>query len=211
MRLVLLLDASREAGLEPLPTLRLHSIAYLANVLSPVWDWGFRTGVSLGRDGSVLKSVVGPFYPELQGDLDRLVGMGMVRVEELSYLELGSGRFRLDGKYSVNSDIAKPLLDYVYLRAPESRAARCIRELVLALSSLSDEELDRAVDEDATYGDPNVGLDNVVDFGEWVSTNYSVAAAMRAGELVDAGTRVGASEQVHLYIHHLRRRLQGGK
>ena len=208
-RLVLLLDASQKAGLDPLPTLRLHLIAYLANVLSPVWELGFRTGVSLGRDGSILKSAIGPFYPDLQAELDRLVGMGVVRVEELNYWKLDCGRFRLDGKYRINTDLAKPVLDYMYFHSPDAQVARCVRELVLALSSLSDGELDRAVNQDATYGDPNVGMDNVIDFGEWVSNNYSAAAALRAGELVDVGARVGASEHVHLYIRHLRRRLQG--
>ena len=207
-RLVLLLDASREAGIDPVPTLRLHLIAYLANVLSPAWD---STGFRLGRDGSILKSSIGPFYPDLQAELDRLVGMGVVRVEELTYRRLGTGRFRLDGKYRIDENRAKPILEYVYSHAPGADSARCIRELVLALSGLSDGELDRAATQDATYADPNVGIENVIDFGEWVSNNYSAAAALRAGTLVSARGGVGASERVHLYIRHLRRRLHGDR
>lgn len=211
VRLVVLLDASREAGLDPLPALRLHLISYLTNVLSPVWDMGTAQNGSLGNDGSILKNEIGPFYPDLQQELDRLVGMGVVKVEKLRYRPIGAGRTLLDGRYRINSEVAEPILTHLSSIASEAHTARYVRELVFALSALSDEELDRAASEDATYGDPTVSVDNVVDFGEWLSTNYSVASAKTMGALVTTGVGVGASEKVHLYIRHLRRRLQGAK
>ncbi len=204
VRLVVLLEASREAGIEPLPTLRLHLIAYLANVLSPVWDMP-------SVDGSVLKRSGGPFYPDLQNDLDRLVGLGVVRVENLRHQRIDDDRYRLDGRYRLNPDLAEPILTYLNAMPKEAAAAHFVRELVLALSALSDEEIDRAITEDATYANPKVGNDNVIDFGEWLSANYSAAAAEKVGDLVPAGAIVGASEKVHLYVRHLRRRLQGGR
>lgn len=204
VRLVALLEASREAGIEPLPTLRLHLIAYLANVLSPVWDMP-------SVDGSVLKRSGGPFYPDLQNDLDRLVGLGVVRVEKLRHQRIDDDRYRLDGSYRLNSDLAEPILSYLSTMPEEAAATRFVRELVLALSALTDEEIDRAITEDATYANPTVGNDNVIDFGEWLSANYSAAAAEKVGDLVPAGACVGASEKVHLYVRHLRRRLQGGR
>jgi hypothetical protein len=204
VRLVALLEASREAGIEPLPTLRLHLIAYLANVLSPVWDMP-------SVDGSVLKRSGGPFYPDLQNDLDRLVGLGVVRVEDLRHQRIDDDRYRLDGSYRLNPDLAEPILTYLNAMPEEAAAARFVRELVLALSALSDEEIDRAITEDATYANPRVGNDNVIDFGEWLSSNYSAAAAQKVGDLVPTGAVVGASEKVHLYVRHLRKRLQGGR
>jgi hypothetical protein len=204
VRLVLLLDASREAGIEPLPTLRLHMIAYLANVLSPVWDMP-------SADGSVLKRGGGPFYPDLQFDLDRLVGLGVVRVESLRHRRIDDDHYRLEGSYRLNPALAEPILAYVNTMPEEEAAARFVRELVLALSSLSDDEMDRAATEDATYANPRIGNDNVIDFGEWMGANYSAAAAEKVGNLVPTQAVVGASEKVHLYIRHLRRRLQGGR
>ena len=208
-RLVLLLDSSRRAGIDPVPTLRLHFIAYLANVLSPVWDMPDTPSSSLREDGSVLKQSNGPFYPDLQADLDRLVGMGVALVHNLRYAVLKNGRYRLEGDYSINVALAKPIVTRLESLPNEAGPARHVRELVLALSSLSDREIDRAASQDATYGDPHVGVDNVIDFGEWGSTNFSAAAAKRAGELIQSGAHVGPSEKVHLYIRHLRRRLQG--
>lgn len=204
VRLVALLEASREAGIEPLPTLRLHLIAYLANVLSPVWDMP-------SVDGSVLKRSGGPFYPDLQNDLDRLVGIGVVRVENLRHQRIDDDRYRLDGSYRLNTELAAPILTYLSVMPEEAAAARFVRELVLALSALSDEEIDRVITEDATYANPKVSNDNVIDFGEWLSGNYSAAAAEKIGDLVPTGAAVGASEKVHLYVRHLRRRLQGGR
>lgn len=204
VRLVSLLEASREAGIEPLPTLRLHLIAYLANVLSPVWEMP-------SVDGSVLKRSGGPFYPDLQNDLDRLVGLGVVRVEKLRHQRIDDDRYRLDGSYRLNPDLAEPILTYLRTMPEEAVAMRFVRELVLALSALTDEEIDRAITEDPTYTNPKVGNDNVIDFGEWLSANYSAAAAEKVGDLVPSGAVVGASEKVHLYVRHLRRRLQGGR
>ena len=209
VRLVLLLEASHHAGIDPLPAQRLHLIAYLINVLSPVWDMPIVTVGSLRRNGSVLKQKQGPFYPELQRDLDRLVGMGVAHVEDLRYQSLDEEHFRLEGNYRINQERAQPILARIYSLPDEAQMARFIRELVLALSCLSDDELDHAVTEDATYADPVIGLDNVVDFGEWGHKNYSVAAAEQAGGLLISGVGASASEKVHLYVRHLRRRLQG--
>lgn len=59
IRLVLLLDAAEKTGLTPLPILQLHTLAFLANILAPVWDFE-------PIDGKLLKRRGGPFYPRLQ-------------------------------------------------------------------------------------------------------------------------------------------------
>lgn len=204
VRIVVLLQASAEAGIEPLPTMRLHAIAYLANVLAPVWDMP-------SVDGAILKRSGGPFYPDLQRDLDRLVGLGVVRVADLRHLRLDDSHYRVEGSYQLNPPLAEPILEYLEMLPGEAAAAHFVRELVLALSALSDAEIDRAVTEDATYSNPKVGPDNVIDFGEWLETNYSAAAAQKVGSLIPTGAVVGPSEKVHLYVRHLRRRLQGGR
>ena len=102
-------------------------------------------------------------------------------------------------------------MDFLGSLPDEAKAAKFVRELVLALSALSDEEIDRAITEDATYADVSVGLDNVIDFGGRKSANFSANAAERIGDLVETGAVVGAGEKVHLYVRHLRRRLQGAR
>ena len=208
VRIVLILNASREAGIEPLSARRLHLIAYLCNVLSPVWDLDSFVGAARRVDGAILKRGSGPFYPDMQSELDRLVGMGVALVERIRYPEVDEGKLRLEGEYRLNAERAKPIVTYLQALREEGVAAKSIRELVLALSSLTDEEIDRAAREDATYSDTTVGIDNVIDFGEWLDKNYSSAAATRAGELIGSGVPPGASEKLHLYVRHLRGRLK---
>lgn len=204
VRLVALLEGARQAGIEPLPSGRLHTIAYLANVLSPVWDMPT-------VDGAVLKRRGGPFFPELQSDLDRLVGMGVVLVEDLRHRRLDNDRYRLDASYRLNAELACPILSVMQALPTELQALQFVSELALALSGLSDAQIDKAVTEDATYANPRVGLDNVIEFDGFSSANYSVAAAEKVGSYVKTHAEVGPGEKVHLYIQHLRRRLQGAR
>ena len=204
VRILLLLDGARKAGLEPLPVLRVHVLAYLSDVLSPVWDL-------TPFDGRVLKRDGGPFYPELQRDLDRLVGRGMVTIAHVGHVQIGRDRLRIDGHYAVNPRLAQPVLDLLPTWPEEARLAMFLRELLLAASSLSDGEIDDAFRQDATYSNGRIGQGNVIEFAEWTQSNYSATAAQKLGTLVPTSAVVGSGEKLHLYVRHLRARLHGGR
>lgn len=201
VRVVMLLDAAEAAGLVPLRILRLHTFAYLSNVLAPVWDMPVLNGRVLKRRG-------GPFYPDLQHDLDRLVGKGVVTISDVSHVQDESKRWRLEGAYRLNRKFADPILEALDNFPEERRLGSFIVELGYALSALSDEELDRAVSEDATYSDPMVSVDNVIDFADWRGRNYSANAAEKF-DLVIPGGNATPGEKLHLYVRHLRRRING--
>jgi hypothetical protein len=203
-RIVILLDAAEKAGLIPLPIARLHTFAYLANVLAPVWDMD-------ALEGKVLKRRGGPFYPALQMDIDRLVGMGVVLISGLGYSRDELKRWRLEGSYRLNRLFANRILDGVEQFEEERQLRQFIQELAYALSALSDEELDSAMIEDATYSDPLVGFGNVVDFAEWRRVNYSANAARRFARLLPDDTQATLGEMLHFYVRHLRTRLHGGR
>src|SRR5208337_5409069 len=95
VRLTVLLDAAEEAGLAPMPVLRLHAFAYLANVLAPVWELP-------PLEGKVLKRRGGPFYPTLQHDLDRLIGLGVAIIFGVSHVQNEDGHWRLEGSYRLH-------------------------------------------------------------------------------------------------------------
>jgi hypothetical protein len=204
VRLVVLLDAAENACLAPLPILRLHTLAYLSNVLAPVWDM-------LPLDGKVLKRHGGPFYPVLQRDLDRLVGTGVVIISGLAHVRDEEERWRLEGKYRLNRKFADRILNYLARFAEESRLRNFLYELAFALSALSNEDLDRAMTEDATYSDPIVDIGNVVDFAEWQQRNYSANAARYFDSLLPGGARATPGEKLHLYVRHLHTRIHGGR
>jgi hypothetical protein len=204
VRLLVLLSAAEEAGISPLRILRLHAFAYLSNVLAPVWELH-------AFDGKVLKRRGGPFYPTLQRDLDRLVGMGLVQVRDLSHVQDDEKRWRLEGWYRLNHEFSNVVLECVASYEEERRLLSFIQELAFALSALTDGELDNAVSEDATYSDPLVSFGNIVDFDEWRTKNYSANAARRFETLLSNGAHATRGEMLHLYVRHLNRRLHGGK
>ena len=204
IRLVLLLYASENAGLTPIPILHLHNLAYLSNVLSPVWKMPT-------LDGKILKRHGGPFYPSLQHDLDRLVGTGVVLISGISHVLNEEQRWRLEGTYILNQSFAGRILTFIKESESDSRLLAFLQELAYALSALSDNDLERATTEDATYSDPIIDTGNVIDFGEWRNVNYSSNAARHFEQLIPGGGRATRGEMLHLYVHHLHRRLYGGR
>ena len=203
VRLVVLLDAAEAAGLVPIRILWLHAFAYLSNVLAPVWDLPVLEDAVLKRQG-------GPFYPELQHNLDRLVGIGVADVSAIGHVQDKSNRWRLDGAYRLNRSFADPILSTLQKFEEEHRIATFLHELGYALSALSDEDLDRAVSEDATYSDRMVTNDNVIEFGPRRGKNYTAAVAHEFSRLIPGGNAT-SGEKLHLYVRHLHRRIHGGR
>src|SRR5438552_17717143 len=81
---------------------KLHVFAYLADVLSPVWNLQ-------PFDGKVLKIQGGPHYPDLQSELDRLAVMGIVVISRLKYFAQRRATIIVDADYAVNFE--SPQLD----------------------------------------------------------------------------------------------------
>ena len=203
VRIITLLDAANHAGMTPMPILRFHAVAYLANVLAPVWNLD-------AHDGKLLKRRGGPFYPALQKDLDRLTGMGLVFLTCLRHEEEDPGRWRLEGSYDLNYQFANPVLHCLQTISEGEQLTKIyINELLLALSSLSDADLDAAMQEDATYSDPKVTEGNVIDFAEWSGKNWTANAAEHFGHILPSGDQTTPGEKLHLYVAHLHRRMHG--
>lgn len=201
-RLLLLLEAAEKAGLTPIGVAPLHAFAFLANVLAPVWQMP-------ALDGKILKTRSGPFYPDLQQDLDRLVGLGMVEISDVGHiLDLGS-RWQLEARFFIRRDLAQPAVDLLSEEWGEPILPFLV-ELGYALSALDGIELKNALVEDATYCDPLTSVNNVLDFDEWSKRNPSASAAVYFDNFMPAGIRATPGEKLHLYVRHLRRRYSLG-
>jgi hypothetical protein len=199
-RIIVLLNAAAEASLAPIRVVPLHAFAYLANVLAPVWDMP-------ALDGKILKRKGGPFYPDLQRDIDRMVGKGMVLVRGVHHVRGPDDRWRVEGSYGLNRQMSQRALEYLFERRDERLVALFVQEVAYALSALNDAELDRALIEDATYSDPSFSEDNVLDFDEWTSRNPSANAAAYFDRFLPRGTKATPGERLHLYVRHLHRRM----
>lgn len=200
IRLIVLLDSAEKAGLTPLPIMHLHIYAYLSNVLSPVWDIPV-------LEGKVLKKRGSPFYPVLQASLDRLVGIGVVKITGVSHVLDEDRRWRLEGAYQLNREFADRILNRILEFEGDRQLFSYFRELAYALSALGDDDFAVATKEDATYSDPVIDVGNVVDFAEWQDLNYSANAARYFSQILPSGVHTARGEMLHLYIRHLYRRL----
>ncbi len=201
IRIVVLLESARKAGLAPVPVPRLHALAYLSNVLAPVWNMD-------PSDGKLLKRRRGPFYPDLQGDLDHLVGTGVVTISDIRHSPDDDNGWRLEADYRLNRQFASPILAALQEFADERIAATSIEELCFAVSAFTNEEIDSAFSQDATYSDPMVDVGGVIDFGEWKSENFSANAAEYFRSVLPSDLAVTPGEKIYLYMNHLRARLQ---
>lgn len=199
-RILLLMDGATRAGLCPIGIIPLHAFAFLSNVLAPTWDMP-------ALEGKVLKRRGGPFYPQLQADIDRMVGMGMLTIEDVTHVQDEAGRWRLEGRYRLNQTLARNAVEYLTTMDQERQFSSFVEELAFALSILGEQDLGRALIEDATYADPNVSEGNVLDFDEWAHRNPSFEATELFESFAPGGFQVSPGEKLHLYVRHLHGRL----
>lgn len=209
-RVLLLLDAAEQVGIAPLPSPRLHAFAYLADVLSPVWDL-------VPFEGKIYKSEGGPHYPDLQYELDSLVVLGLIQVSDLRYDPTDDGGARIIGSYGLRfaSEHLEMILGALGARSPEASTDPEDRslhaflvELAGALATLPDDQIESAAGVDVTYHATS-GLHNVVDFAEWAedrrTANPSWRAAERFRAFLPEESRIMPAEKLYLYAAYLGR------
>jgi hypothetical protein len=127
VRLVMLLDTADYAMISPVSTGRLHAFAYLADVLSPVYHL-------LPMSGRIYKRAIGPYFPELQWELDRLIGMALVNVSDLK-AEVEEDQAYVDAHFALQRDRAAYMLGGIYEDAELLRLRDLFRELAAALGA----------------------------------------------------------------------------
>jgi len=201
-----ILAASEECGLAPCPVNVVHSIAYLCDALAPVWDVPM-----LHRH--LVKRQARPFFPELQRELDFLVGAGVVQVDWFSHVREGSAGWRIDASYVLDRQAAGPVLSRAESTASRSEWAWFVREVVFGAAGLGPDLVVEMQRLDAAYSEETVHVGNVLDLNagadrvdrgaEVDQSNSSAEAASRFADIVDPNARLDKGELVHLYMRHL--------
>lgn len=194
--IVLLLDAVEQAGLAPVEADRFHNLAYFANCLAPVYDLPV-------SDGKIMKNRRGPFYPDLQWDLDRLVVMGAVTMRSFDpFRDRNGWWFR--ASYVLPSRSSE-LVESIRQSPRLARIHNFQVELAFAFADLPDEVKNTTADRDANYADPTVLNGDLIDFAEWDEDNYTELAAESVTNYAPSGVRLNARDRLHLYFRYLKR------
>jgi len=194
-RLVLILDACREAGLEPVPGAVVHGLAYLSDALSPIWGLD-------QLEGQLLKRRSRPFFPALQAELDWLVWSGAANVTKCSYLQDESGAWSIDANYVVDRVVASRVVTKIREFREQDRLHRFVREVVFAASMLDDDALSNIGLVDVAYASRMVDQGGLLDL-DGSELNSSAKLALEFSDVMAKPNQVSRPELTHLYVRYL--------
>ncbi|SHL59677.1 hypothetical protein SAMN05518668_1025 [Sphingobium sp. YR657] len=198
-RVLQILAALEEAGATPIANRDLHAIAYLANVLSPMWDIE-------PIEGSILKTRDGPHSSLFERQLDRCVCQGLVVVTSLEDDPESSSR--IAATYRLAGDVARPILAVINDFPDEQIVRGFLNELAFAFASIEPEMRDNTALADASWTHPAVADQRVVDFAEFAdqSRNPSRNVVNAFQRYAPAGVIYSRAEKLAMYVQLLRRR-----
>lgn len=190
-----LISLANQAGLRPLPKKQVHSLVFLANSLATIYD---DEGVAF----RVVKHAHGPFYPDAQWDLDRMVGQGLLIISDVDFSE-DNGRWWMDANYEVT-----PRGETVFASCRElpllQRSYVFLVELTNAFASLTLNAQDQAPFKDAIYSTPGRPNWAPLVFEE-PQQNLTALTATAFDELVGPSIRLSPKERLQLYFGYLQR------
>lgn len=152
----MLIHSSQLAGISPLPNSIFHSLAFYSNTLSKVF------GIE-ALDGKILKLKTGPYYPDLQKQLDYLICAGLIEV----IFDSGNEK-RVS--YTIKQEASKKIIEQ-YNTIDEDGVFEFIKDVVIAFSELDNYQISKSNKIDATYADNTIGYGSVIDFEEWNDYN----------------------------------------
>ncbi len=191
-----ILSLSNRTGMLPISKQRLHALIFLANCLAPIYD-------DRGIDTRVIRHTEGPFYPDAQWDLDRLVGDGLATVENVAYVP------RVDHWWMQANYRITPRGEALYVNCsllPDIRRSyEFLVELINAFASMERDSMNSAALEDVIYRTPGQGNWAALVFDD-VSENGSVQTAEAFSELIGESFILSAKERLDLYLGYLGRR-----
>lgn len=201
VRLLQLLTAAEQSALAPISLDKLHAFAYLADILSPVWNLRpFEDRI--GRTGRP------PYYPDLQLQLDLLVGMGLVEPSELGYAreaEDGGARFSASYALRFESSHLTALTSAIERDSDAKREQVFLNALAEALASLPDEDIAKAASRDLVYERSSADTEDYVELEQAVGLSRT-ARAVASFDQVFPGTKLTPARRLYMYANYLGRR-----
>ncbi len=198
-RVVQIMAALEEAGATPIANTDLHAVAYLANVLSPMWDIE-------PIEGSTLKSSDGPYSYVFETHLDRCVCLGLIEV--VSITANPDSHNRISASYRLDGKTARPVLEIINSFPDERIVRKFLDNLAYEFAIIEPDFRDETVLEDASWTDPSISDRRVVDFGDFISSssNPSRNVINSFQKYAPEGVVYTRAEKLSMYLRFLKRR-----
>jgi hypothetical protein len=200
VRLLQLLNAAENAALTPIELRKLHSFAYLADVLSPVW-------MLLPFEARLAKTGKSPYFPDLQRELDLLVASGLVQVTQLNYTRLAS-RVNFTACYALRyeSENVSAILGMLNDDEEGLKEQNYLFQLANALATLRDDDIAAAATEDASYSDPALSLQDYIELADRPGKESRTERAVSDFSKLFPYTQMPPSRRLYMYAHYLGRK-----
>ncbi len=192
VRGLLLVEAVCRANPGPVSMTAVHIVAYLAEALAPVW--GLES-----HERQVLKRAGSPYFPGLQQVVDDLICRGAVTVV---HYDPSMGK-HTDLVANATIDLVHEVVQPAVELAEQFSNLRDLSHLYLevALAASRAPDLGRLVALDASYSNPTVSLNRLIQLGTG-EPRGSAALAEKIGKLLNE--RVASrGEKISLYVGHL--------
>lgn len=188
------LSGVERGGASPIGLRHFNLMAYFANSVSRCYDIE-------PLDPTVLKERGGPLYPQLMWDLDRLVGMRLVRVVNLVIAAEGTARHV---SYAITLEGLNHLKACTELSDEMKLVTNSLTSAALAYCrARRGISVDSMQTKDANISDPKFGNGDIVDFGEWDNYNATANAVDFVKSSVEPPFEKNTSIAVNLYAQYL--------
>ncbi len=193
--LLILVGASSLAGLTPLSIELFHRMVFLSNSLAKLYE-------TQPPAELVLKQARGPYYPQAQFELERMVVQGLVSMSQLRWT--GEADRHLEAHFS----LSKAGFACVRRLISDSTWCRDVRDflndLAAAVAHVDEGNEVRTADRDLTYSQPGVRDRTVISFRSQ-SERLSQRATEELAACSPAGCEPSRQHQLRLYLKYLER------
>lgn len=190
---LLAMEACDRAGLSPIGKTRFHRMIFLSNCLAELYE-------ATPPAKRVLKYKRGPFYPDVQWQLDRLSAMGLIGVEHINIAEDVHGPW-MEADYSITD--AGISTAHTIRQAPVGQSTGIyIDELVFAFGRLASRRLDQIALNELNYATPGIAEGALITF-EDRNSNLAFRMTNDFERLAPEALKNRFREKVQIYLRYV--------
>lgn len=193
MWVLMAVDACDRAGLAPIAKFRFHRLIFLSNCLADL----FRAAPPAKR---VLKYKRGPYYPDVQWQVDRLVTMGQLTVANMTLEPDRHGPW-MEADYSITKAGISTLAT-VRVTPLGLATARYIDEVVFAFAHVHENRLNELALNELNYAAPGIAEGALITFEE-AQNNQATLKTDEFERMAPELLSERAREKVQLYLRYL--------
>lgn len=190
---LLALDSCDRAGLTPVSKVRFHRLIFLSNCLAEILE----TTPPAKR---IVKYKRGPFYPDVQWQLDRLTAMGLINIRDL-VIEADDHGPWMEANYLIARSGVEVVENVKATPLGHSTSAY-IDELVFAFARLNQKSVDQVALNELNYAAPGVAVGALISF-EDAKSNLAIRKTHEFERVAPEILATRFREQIQLYLRYI--------